>query len=63
MNQSTQSKPAGAVPIETGSVGIYGKIPAHGDFVSRRLNNDFIRYWDEWLQRGIATSQEQLGEH
>ncbi|MBV1881108.1 MAG: type VI secretion system-associated protein TagF [Pseudomonadales bacterium] len=69
MNQTTQSKRkdtqskfTGAVPIETGPVGIYGKIPAHGDFVSRRLNNDFIRYWDEWLQRGIATSQEQLGE-
>ena len=47
--------------IETSAAGIYGKIPAHGDFVSRRLNSDFIRYWDEWLQRSVAVSQEQLG--
>ena len=43
-------------------IGLYGKLPAHGDFVSRNLPPAFINYWDEWLQRFIASSQEQLGE-
>lgn len=43
--------------------GIYGKLPAHGDFVHRHLPTDFITTWDEWLQNYIAGSQEQIGEH
>lgn len=43
------------------SVGFYGKLPIIGDFVSRRLPNDFIKPWDNWLQSAIATSKEQLG--
>jgi len=42
--------------------GIFGKLPAHGDFVHRNLPPDFVNIWDEWLQHYIATSQEQLGE-
>ncbi|RWF89350.1 MAG: DUF2094 domain-containing protein, partial [Mesorhizobium sp.] len=26
--------------------GFYGKMPATGDFVSRRLPGDFVRIWD-----------------
>ncbi len=44
------------------SVGFYGKLPMVGDFVSRRLPNDFIRSWDSWLQSAIAASREELGE-
>ncbi|HEY5602219.1 MAG TPA: type VI secretion system-associated protein TagF [Gammaproteobacteria bacterium] len=40
--------------------GIYGKLPAHGDFISRNLPSAFLNYWDEWLQGFIASSQEQL---
>ena len=40
--------------------GWYGKIPALGDFVSRRLAPDFIHTWDAWLQRGIAASRMKL---
>ncbi|MCA0023961.1 MULTISPECIES: type VI secretion system-associated protein TagF [unclassified Mesorhizobium] len=29
--------------------GFYGKIPATGDFVTRRLPGDFVRVWDRWL--------------
>jgi type VI secretion system protein ImpM len=43
------------------NVGFYGKLPIIGDFVSRRLPNDFIKPWDNWLQSAIATSKEQLG--
>lgn len=41
--------------------GLYGKVPAEGDFVSRRLPWDFIAAWDAWLQAGVAASRERLG--
>ncbi|MCX7102381.1 MAG: type VI secretion system-associated protein TagF [Methylobacter sp.] len=44
------------------SVGFYGKLPMVGDFVSRRLPNDFISSWDSWLQSAIAASREELGD-
>ena len=47
----------------TGSVtGLYGKLPAYGDFISRNVNSNFIQHWDEWLQHFISGSREQLGE-
>src|SRR6185436_4475037 len=42
--------------------GLYGKLPARGDFMSRRLDADFIAGWDEWLQRVMRESREALGE-
>ena len=44
------------------SVGFYGKLPIVGDFISRRLPDEFLNSWDPWLQRSIACSQEELGE-
>jgi len=41
--------------------GFFGKLPALGDFVSRRLDSDFINSWDAWLSEGISASREQLG--
>jgi len=41
--------------------GLYGKLPARGDFVSRRLDADFIEGWDAWLQRVVSASREALG--
>jgi type VI secretion system protein ImpM len=41
--------------------GFYGKLPARGDFVSRRLGHAFIEAWDSWLQRAILASREALG--
>jgi type VI secretion system protein ImpM len=43
------------------SPGFFGKLPANGDFVSRRLPRNFIDPWDQWLQAAIASSREQLG--
>jgi type VI secretion system protein ImpM len=45
----------------TGPAGWYGKIPALGDFASRRLPNEFTQRWDTWLARAIETSQASLG--
>ncbi len=42
--------------------GWFGKIPNLGDFVSRRLPSEFIRPWDDWLQRGMATARDALGD-
>ena len=42
--------------------GFYGKIPAKGDFVSRRLPRSFITPWETWLQEVITNSRERLGD-
>lgn len=42
-------------------IGFYGKLPAHGDFISRGLPRAFINPWDEWLQGVLANSRELLG--
>ncbi|MEI9430414.1 type VI secretion system-associated protein TagF [Mesorhizobium sp. Cs1299R1N3] len=34
--------------------GLYGKMPATGDFVTRRLPADFVRVWDRWLAQHIV---------
>ena len=39
----------------------YGKIPAKGDFVSRRFSRTFIKGWDAWLQDAIVSSREAIG--
>lgn len=42
--------------------GFYGKLPAVGDFVTRRLPRTFTEPWDEWLQRALASSREQFAD-
>jgi type VI secretion system protein ImpM len=42
-------------------VGWYGKIPATGDFITRRMPAGFSEAWDRWLQAAIAGSRERLG--
>jgi type VI secretion system protein ImpM len=53
-------------PIEEASPpplpGWYGKLPALGDFASRRLPSDFIDRWDSWLQASLVSSRAALGE-
>lgn len=48
--------------ITSGVAGLYGKLPARGDFLSRRLDAEFVAGWDEWLQRAIRDSREALAE-
>ena len=42
-------------------VGLYGKLPSHGDFLRRRVSEDFVDGWDAWLQQCMAASREALG--
>lgn len=44
------------------TVGLYGKLPAHGDFIHRNLPSHFINAWDAWLQSYMGSLQEQIGE-
>ena len=44
------------------ALGWYGKIPALGDFASRRLPAQFVTLWDAWLQHSIAASRARLAE-
>jgi type VI secretion system protein ImpM len=48
--------PAPAAP------GFYGKLPARGDFLGRRLARSFVDAWDGWLQEAILASRAELGD-
>jgi type VI secretion system protein ImpM len=50
------SAPGDALP------GWYGKIPALGDFASRRLPPDFVQPWDAWLQQAMRAGRAALDE-
>jgi type VI secretion system protein ImpM len=43
------------------AVGLYGKLPSVGDFVTRALPSAFVAPWDEWLQNSLVASRAQLG--
>jgi len=34
--------------------GFWGKLPAAGDFVGRRLPAPFVRHWDRWVTRHLV---------
>ena len=34
--------------------GFFGKLPAHGDFVTRRLPMGFVAVWDPWVALHLA---------
>ena len=42
--------------------GYFGKVPTHGDFISRRLGEEVVEPLDRWLREGLAASREQLGQ-
>ena len=42
--------------------GLYGKLPAHGDFVIRNLPSNFVNDWDRWLQQFMSGTRERIGE-
>ncbi len=43
-------------------VGFYGKLPFKGDFLQRRVPQEFVDAWDTWLQQCLHESREQLKE-
>lgn len=51
----------GAMSRNVAFAGWYGKVPATGDFVGRRLTGAFRERWDGWLDEVMAGSRERLG--
>lgn len=43
-------------------VGLYGKLPSHGDFLRRRTSDAFVAVWDAWLQDSLSASRAALGD-
>jgi type VI secretion system protein ImpM len=44
-------------------IGLFGKLPAHGDFVRRgTLPASFTRPWDDWVQDGMQAARDRLGD-
>ena len=43
-------------------VGLFGKLPARGDFVRAGLPGSFIEPWDAWLQRALDAARRTMGE-
>jgi type VI secretion system ImpM family protein len=44
------------------TTGFYGKLPCKGDFLQRRVTQEFVDTWDAWLQECMVASREQLQE-
>jgi len=63
-------RPVSSNPIPPGNffvsgpaeVGLYGKLPSHGDFLRRRASDAFVDAWDAWLRDCLAASREALAE-
>lgn len=42
--------------------GFFGKLPAKRDFVAYQTTRPFLDMWEPWLQSGVATARQALGE-
>ena len=47
--------------LASAAPGFYGKLPARGDFVRRRLSPQLTARLDAWLQQAMIASQRELG--
>ncbi|MDP5208185.1 type VI secretion system-associated protein TagF [Microbulbifer sp. 2205BS26-8] len=43
-------------------IGLFGKLPGHGDFIQRQLPGSFVDVWDAWLQSAVRGSREIMGQ-
>jgi len=50
-----------AQAVQTVETGLFGKLPARGDFIRIGLPGRFVMPWDAWLQGVIAASEARLG--
>jgi type VI secretion system ImpM family protein len=41
---------------------LFGKLPSHGDFISRGLDLTACDAWDRWASDGLQAAREALGE-
>jgi type VI secretion system protein ImpM len=52
----------GAQAADIGA-GLFGKLPARGDFVRVGLPRDFTDGWDSWWSKGLAETQSRAAEN
>lgn len=52
----------GAARVGPARFGVYGKLPARGDFVRLGLPGSFVTPWDDWLAAVIAGSRAAMAE-
>jgi len=52
MNPGATAQPAWVPGDE--QVGWYGKLPAAGDFLHRRMSRELQAWWDRWMQNGLG---------
>jgi type VI secretion system protein ImpM len=45
------------------SPGFFGKVPARGDFLARRIPAALRGQWEKWLSSLVLAAREALGEH
>jgi type VI secretion system protein ImpM len=43
------------------AIGWHGKLPTVGDFVTRRLDVEFVSHWDQWVSRGLTDLRRHWG--
>jgi len=46
--------PQAWVPVDE-QIGWYGKLPAAGDFLYRRMPRELQAWWDRWMQNGLGS--------
>lgn len=44
-------------------LGFYGKLPTYGDFIQKRMPQDFINPWHKWLQSCMLAAREHEPEN
>ncbi len=44
-------------------LGFYGKLPTYGDFIQKRLPQNFINPWHQWLQSGMLAARKHEPEN
>ncbi len=54
--------PVGIPGAPLSTTGWYGKLPAAGDFLNRRLPDEFREPWDRWLSQGMMYAKDKLAE-
>jgi type VI secretion system protein ImpM len=42
--------------------GLFGKMPSKRDFIAYNMERPFLDTWEQWLQAGVASSREIMGE-
>ena len=53
-----------SIPFSFGrslDIGLFGKLPSHGDFLRRRVSEAFVDAWDAWVRDCLEASRVALG--